>query len=415
MPNKPKEDLEEELDVEQLDNIFATIISNEADMLTESQGSEARAQDGLTERLAGASDIFFSKQPDGGRISWIQCASSSNDHRISQHELLISNGGKKASSSHREPPIVQHGRSRRRVLFQECCKPYFDIDDLALSWKVVQEYIWALNLFRKAGYLHRDISGRNCQVLEVEDESGSTHYHPKLFDLEHCKKYLDYTSHDPITGTYEFIAVEVGQKKFKVWGEEDTFELSSAPPAKKPDIGFHNHYFHELESIVWLVTLKTASGIPCQALDGKDNLGSDLEVWDKKLRALFITEPCFLFRELLLKAKLREVYASMQAKEWWSDTLFRASRAVMGRFAIEIMKAYKNLHSRSQHFQFIRGEPGDFRVGRWTDEDDFPEALYNNLSTILQESIDQVVEEDIRIRNVGQRCQEVYIKSLNKD
>ncbi|KAJ3895751.1 hypothetical protein GG344DRAFT_72753 [Lentinula edodes] len=96
-----------------------------------------------------------------------------------------------------------------------------------------------LDLFRIAGFVHRDLSGGNTLFFEGRGI---------ISDLEYAKRYNEVSSHDPKTSTPDFMAAEYQANFF--------FFLPSRTDAtaelfKLQDEWFAPHFVHDVESVYW--------------------------------------------------------------------------------------------------------------------------------------------------------------------
>ncbi|KAJ3929713.1 MAG: hypothetical protein NXY57DRAFT_963361 [Lentinula lateritia] len=96
-----------------------------------------------------------------------------------------------------------------------------------------------LDLFRIAGFIHRDLSGGNTLFFEGRGI---------ISDMEYSKRYNEVSSHDPKTGAPDFMAAEYQANLF--------FFLPSRTDAtaelfKLQDEWFAPHFVHDVESIYW--------------------------------------------------------------------------------------------------------------------------------------------------------------------
>ncbi|KAF5334538.1 hypothetical protein D9611_013808 [Ephemerocybe angulata] len=161
------------------------------------------------------------------------------------------------------PPLqteLEHQtRTNQCHVFKEKCITFDEVCDLRASLEVCKGYVAALSLFCEAGYVHRDISRGNCLVYENHGR-----LLPKISDLEHCKRYDSVSTHDEVTVTFQFTAVDVGLRKI-------CFPLTPADfrpdreawKAFKSNLPCHHfHFFHDLESVFWMATHHIASNIP---------------------------------------------------------------------------------------------------------------------------------------------------------
>ncbi|KAJ3869247.1 hypothetical protein EV359DRAFT_76942 [Lentinula novae-zelandiae] len=114
------------------------------------------------------------------------------------------------------------------------CTSFCQLDQL-----IKLTIISGLDLFRIAGFIHRDLSGGNTLFFEGRGI---------ISDLEYSKRYNEVSSHDPKTGAPDFMAAEYQANLF--------FFLPSRTDAtaelfKLQDEWFAPHFVHDVESIYW--------------------------------------------------------------------------------------------------------------------------------------------------------------------
>ncbi|KAF6758604.1 hypothetical protein DFP72DRAFT_887661 [Ephemerocybe angulata] len=161
--------------------------------------------------------------------------------------------------------------SRRRCffVFPDTCKRVSDLPTLGDAMDVLNQAYYALLLMFCAGWVHRDISDGNVLATEVDGK-----WIAKLSDLEYAKKVPSNVqrSPEPKTGTPYFMAYEIQSSKFicppaplpptltfVVWGEVE-YEERKEPPA----CVVHT-FFHDIESLYWLILWIITSRVGCDA------------------------------------------------------------------------------------------------------------------------------------------------------
>ncbi|KAF8831872.1 hypothetical protein HHX47_DHR1000921 [Lentinula edodes] len=96
-----------------------------------------------------------------------------------------------------------------------------------------------LNLFRIAGFIHRDLSGGNTLFFEGKGI---------ISDLEYAKRYNEVSSHNPKTGAPDFMAAEY---------QANCFFLLPSPTDATAELlklqrqWFAPHFVHDIESVYW--------------------------------------------------------------------------------------------------------------------------------------------------------------------
>ncbi|EAU80887.2 other/FunK1 protein kinase [Coprinopsis cinerea okayama7 len=159
-------------------------------------------------------------------------------------------------------------RIRRRIVLKERCTTFYEVPNLKIACKIGKDIVKGLNLLREAGIIHRDISASNCLIYF--DEERESHC-GKITDLDYCKEYLKIGAHDPISGTKDFMAVEVEKGSF----------IGRAHRSEAPKLVFHRHYLHDLESLYWLMVWCAFVLVPV------DIQQVDVEMWEKAFFQLF--------------------------------------------------------------------------------------------------------------------------------
>ncbi|KAI5827832.1 hypothetical protein K523DRAFT_245927 [Schizophyllum commune Tattone D] len=154
-------------------------------------------------------------------------------------------GPERPQTPPRLPQLQLHGRKHCRTVYAEYCEDLWRVNDPARFYYALYQVMFILDKWRRAGYLHRDISLGNIMLhLFNEKASGLARYITKISDLEYARPYGRMSQHDPITGTSLFMAVELQAQKH-LWAnnlEEDTLT---------------HHYFvhnplHDVEAVIWM-------------------------------------------------------------------------------------------------------------------------------------------------------------------
>ncbi|KAF5342292.1 hypothetical protein D9611_002115 [Ephemerocybe angulata] len=118
------------------------------------------------------------------------------------------------------------------IVFKEACKSLHEEMTAGTAFNALAHIVRALNLLRKAGYIHRDISSGNCLIYGSKG---------KLSDLEFCKPFGEPGSHHSFSGTTEFAAAEAIEQRL----------LFGRGRNRQPRV-FHPHPLHDLEGLNWL-------------------------------------------------------------------------------------------------------------------------------------------------------------------
>ncbi|TFK28993.1 hypothetical protein FA15DRAFT_744704 [Coprinopsis marcescibilis] len=307
------------------------------------------------------------------------------------------------------PELEHHRRIHRRVVFQEKCKTFCQIDSFTLALRSLYTYVLGLNIFRQIGFLHRDISTGNCLVYVREGRKPI----PKISDLEYCKLYEEISEHDPVTGTPEFMATEVRKKallfvpaptKLRGSGKRknarrDLDDLDKIPeqPIIPLNTGgqedtdevplFHAHYYHDLEGIIWLFVWFFLSFIP-QSFSEKPSM-KQVSDWRCCFSGLFEGDSTDERRKLFdsvgtLKKKI---------KEWgWHQNL-RPLFKVLGLIP-ELKSLYSELEGTLQ--DKVHGAPD---CHRWSN-DKFNDDIYDEFTERLFDALVAVNGIDSNVRSI---------------
>ncbi|KAG2006134.1 other/FunK1 protein kinase [Coprinopsis cinerea AmutBmut pab1-1] len=226
-----------------------------------------------------------------------------------------------------------------------------------------------LDLLRKGGLLHRNISGSACMFFYNEK---ARKYQAKLADLEYCKRYQATGFHDPKSVSREFAAVEVLSKNWTI-SPRDIPKLRAnggLPP-------FHRHYYHDLESLFWLLIWYAITYLPihdpetAQDIVAKINVGS----WKTMIfDALFPRERQSQHgNRQLFWAGSGSIYIDlMDEAQWPEETVYVLLR--FDEIISEFHSAYTSLH---------RSPPKD-NAARWPDAQ-FSDSLYEKFISILDD------------------------------
>ncbi|EAU87342.2 other/FunK1 protein kinase [Coprinopsis cinerea okayama7 len=166
-------------------------------------------------------------------------------------------------------PRLYHRQTHRRVLL-ECCLPFYEVPSPRVAWQVSKEFVRGLDLFRRAGFIHRNISGASC-VLSFD--RGAQRYQAKLGHLEYCARYQTAELHDHISEPGAFSAIEVLKRDWRGKG----IDYDRLPP-------FHPHYYHDLESFFWLLTWYITTYLPIGDGDNMDDIVSKIYLLEWKER-----------------------------------------------------------------------------------------------------------------------------------
>ncbi|KAJ4486623.1 hypothetical protein C8J55DRAFT_508121 [Lentinula edodes] len=130
-------------------------------------------------------------------------------------------------------------RKHVRSVVKEECESLYQLTDFKNALICWRDMIICLDLFRIAGFIHRDLSGGNTLFFEGRGI---------ISDLEYSKRYNEVSSHDPKTGTPDFMAAEYQANYFFFLPSptDTTAELM-----KSQRQWFSPHFVHDIESVYW--------------------------------------------------------------------------------------------------------------------------------------------------------------------
>ncbi|KAL1740366.1 hypothetical protein HDZ31DRAFT_76934, partial [Schizophyllum fasciatum] len=150
--------------------------------------------------------------------------------------------------------LALHARTHWRTVHRHLCEDVYRIEDPAEFFFVMSQCVAILKRFRRAGFLHRDISPGNFLVhccfkdrrLPPPDGDLSKKFIVKVADLEYAKGYETVSRHDPLTGTSYYLAVEVQRRKHLFTDKYD-YEATSLG-----SFFFAYNFYHDVESVLWM-------------------------------------------------------------------------------------------------------------------------------------------------------------------
>ncbi|KZV74193.1 hypothetical protein PENSPDRAFT_648199 [Peniophora sp. CONT] len=151
-------------------------------------------------------------------------------------------------------------RVNTRSVMQEMCRSVHELKDYKSLLLCLIGVTSALSFMRKAGWVHRDVSGDNCMYYEGRGI---------LADLEYDKSYGELSASDPKTGTPDFMAVEYQTKEYLF------LPLQPNDP-NAPELRFIPNPAHDLESVVWQYLWFLHYRTPCD-LPAQEDLSDALQ------------------------------------------------------------------------------------------------------------------------------------------
>ncbi|KAL1707081.1 hypothetical protein EV121DRAFT_278300 [Schizophyllum commune] len=143
-------------------------------------------------------------------------------------------------------PLILHGRKHCRTVYLEHCQDLWQVKDPAMFFFALYQLMYILDMLRRAGYMHRDVSLGNVmlQLLSTEATCLAEKYITKIADLEYARAYSRTSQHDPITGTSLFMSVELQARAHQFRNKKIKGLLTSGY--------FAYSFLHDVESVLWM-------------------------------------------------------------------------------------------------------------------------------------------------------------------
>ncbi|KAL1726891.1 hypothetical protein EV714DRAFT_276179 [Schizophyllum commune] len=145
-------------------------------------------------------------------------------------------------------PLDLQARRHCRTVYLEHCQDLWQMKDPAKFFFALGQLMYILNNFRRAGYMHRDISPGNVMLQALPTASEITclskQYITKVADLEYAKAYSRTRQDDPITGTALFMSVELQSRAHQFRNKKIRGLLTSSY--------FAYSFLHDVESVLWM-------------------------------------------------------------------------------------------------------------------------------------------------------------------
>jgi len=321
------------------------------------------------------------------------------------------------SMPHSEPsppekniPLTHARRAHRRLVYEEKCIALYDVDNLKVVFDLASQFVFALDLFRQAGYLHRDISGGNC--LAFPDDSTRTGYAAKLADLESCKPYHAAADalHDPVSATLDFIAAEAGLEDFRflpgasdkpenkpkkfssmdAWVKKNANKLAGPSRISKPEADKANrptwHWtpYNDLETMKWLTFWFITSRFPGRLTSSPFSV-SQYDNWRSWFHDTFSpsTKGYLARLDILRDGYPTPAHLEVLKKCKWNPELLGVIHGILTYGVRKLVPAY--MEAQKQEL----GEDNRFPIAGFTDEP------YLELIGLLDEAIDKMEEKQI--------------------
>ncbi|KAL1732635.1 hypothetical protein EV714DRAFT_206401 [Schizophyllum commune] len=150
-----------------------------------------------------------------------------------------------------DPVLQVHGKKHCRTKYVQFCMDLYKVSHPALYFFALSQVVKILRYLKRAGYLHRDVSPGNFLLyhrsgtLPTEIVAELDQWITLVSDLEYSRPYHGGTGHDPLTGTSNFIAIEV-QRHEHIFAP---LALGTFPPIST---FFAFNYYHDCESALWM-------------------------------------------------------------------------------------------------------------------------------------------------------------------
>ncbi|KAG6812681.1 hypothetical protein H0H92_001310 [Tricholoma furcatifolium] len=129
--------------------------------------------------------------------------------------------------------VEERKRSRPhiRTVYAEMCESVYELKDFRSLVCTLIDIVEALRYLRKAGYVHRDISGGNCLWYRTGGMG-------KISDFEYAKPFAELRSTNIQTGTPSFMAVEAQQQRHLFIPDEKLMAafLDRHPSLRRPGL-----------------------------------------------------------------------------------------------------------------------------------------------------------------------------------
>ncbi|KAH6914708.1 hypothetical protein BKA70DRAFT_1557096 [Coprinopsis sp. MPI-PUGE-AT-0042] len=256
-------------------------------------------------------------------------------------------------------------RSHRRMITEEWCisfyrlcdpgSGYIQVGNLKVLLEVISHLVQTLDVVRKAGFVHRDVSAGNC--LAYWDKANQR-WRGLLSDFEYCKPYGSTSSGDPITGTLIFAAVETRSGYlFMPAPPRPEDPASEEPSSKNASLPIRYHPFYDLEALYWVAVWLLLNYLLVIG-NANDTMDEDcLDVWRRKLDDIFNpernTRSLWLLEGYSLDGLINDL-----VKLGWSPDVVKLIYPVLRFGPRSLSKAYRELELklRTEGNQWVLSE-----------------------------------------------------------
>ncbi|KAL1749146.1 hypothetical protein HDZ31DRAFT_28322 [Schizophyllum fasciatum] len=173
-----------------------------------------------------------------------------------------------------DPLLRVHGKKHCRTKYVQLCMDLYKVSSPALYFFALSQVVKILKYLKRAGYLHRDVSPGNFLLyhrsgkLPEKITAELDQWITLVSDLEYARPYHGGTGHDPLTGTANFVAVEVQKQAHEFEPPQSDFR-NRLPISKF----FAFNFYHDLESALWMALDFAFRKVPRSRLGSLTPLG----------------------------------------------------------------------------------------------------------------------------------------------
>ncbi|KAL1740369.1 hypothetical protein HDZ31DRAFT_76937, partial [Schizophyllum fasciatum] len=291
--------------------------------------------------------------------------------------------------------LALHARTHWRTVHRHLCEDVYRIEDPAEFFFVMSQCVAILKRFRRAGFLHRDVSPGNFLVhccfkdrrLPPPDGDFSKKFIVKVADLEYAKGYDTVSRHDPLTGTSYYLAVEV-QGRTHLFTDQLHFDADSLG-----DLFFAYNFYHDVESVLWMAIdyvvrrvpstpIRTAPAVCGQSPDQTDG---DMEKHLHKLAAKIAKYAAKIFTSNIRGTQERKLLISKSTYNLRFADLLQMTHgdgSVIAQQLPDMMQLLMQMYARLEQEKVPHGsKPATLRF----DEKAFDDKLYHTIFKAFNE------------------------------